>query len=486
MNITTTAISYANGNPHLGHLFEGLIGDVVNRYNKLKGDKTYFMTGTDEHGQKIYEKAKEYNMETKDFVDHNVNKFVELYENYNINYDSFSRTTDENHIAFVQEIWYLLENNGDIYEGIYEGWYDEKEEMFLSEHKAKLNNYKNGIGNNLIRLKENTHYFKLSKYKNKIIEHLENNPDFIYPEHKHMEILNLLKNNDLNDLSVSRENVPWGIKVPNSDNTIYVWFDALLNYLSFSPIKDWDKNNVTHVIGKDILWFHSVIWISILMSLEFNLPKKIIVHGFVLDNNSEIMSKTKGNVVNPMSLLDSYPQDVIRYYMMKNISNFGNDINFSNKALILMNDSDLANNYGNLVNRLLSLWKKWEILLIDGIYDNKLDNEYIEYMDKYEYNNATNYLMNKISEMNNEITKLEPWKWDIEIENENSAMCDFTSEYSRKLIHISRMLSPFLPNTFEKIKKIFKIYNNNFEVDVKEKVHLFDRIRDNKYLRKQQ
>lgn len=350
--LVTTAISYTNGEPHIGHSFEWIIADVISRHYKRRGNRVTFLTGTDEHGQKIEQTAEARDMSPKDLCDLYSQKFKQMCSNLSVDYSRFIRTTDLDHKSVVYDFYNKCKENGDIYLGEYCGWYNPREETFVSELDAKLNDFKDTCtGKDLVKMKEPSYFFRLSKYQNAIKECIINNPDLIVPAMRKNDILQRLEK-PLDDLSISRVSVQWGIPVPDDPKHVfYVWFDALVNYITGSNGM-WPAE--VHVIGKDITWFHTAIWISMLLSAGKRLPKHILVHGFVCDANGAKMSKSVGNVVSPTSLLEKYPTDAIRSYF---INNFGleNDFHFSEKALTVHHDSVLLSSLGNLVNRIFGL-----------------------------------------------------------------------------------------------------------------------------------
>ena len=374
----TTAISYVNGPPHIGHSLEFLIADVISRYYKIKGHDVHFLTGTDEHGQKIQTKAETLNLSPKTLCDQYSEMFRNLDEKMGIEYDNFIRTTDHVHRDTVYRFFEKCKD--DIYLGEYEGWYNPREERFVPLREAEANNYKDPTsGTDLIYSKEPSYFFALSKYQGRVREYIKTHPTFILPSSKTQSILDRL-DNELDDLSISRTSIDWGIPVPNDPSHVfYVWFDALINYISGGP---WPCH--LHIIGKDILWFHTTIWLSMLLSAGYELPEHIYVHNFVNDQDGHKMSKSVGNVVDPNSLLEKYPLCAIRYYLISSL-NYGFDMNFSETDLVRGHDSILLEVYGNYVNRVFGLVHKYcqsvvpEIDLYEGPFDleevgGKLDN----------------------------------------------------------------------------------------------------------------
>ncbi|MCX8158192.1 MAG: methionine--tRNA ligase [Candidatus Diapherotrites archaeon] len=461
----TTAIDYPSSKPHLGHAYEKTIADVMARWNRLKGKDVFFLTGTDEHGLKIQRAAEKEGKTPKEFVDLQVKNFKKLCEVWNISYDRFIRTTDKDHELICQQIFQKVYDKGDIYLGTYEGLYCTDCERFylekdLVEGKCPVHNKELDV------VKEKTYYFKMSKYQNQLLNYFENNPEFIYPISKRQEIINRVKEGLL-DLSVSRTSFSWGIPLPNDKNhVIYVWFDALLNYVSGVSYgsdkfgKYWPAD--VHNIGKDILWFHSVIWPCMLFAADIKPPKKICVHGFITTSTGAKMSKSLGNVIDPIQLVERYGCDSVRYFLLREIP-FGEDGRFSEEALITRHNNELANELGNLVYRTLSLLeKKNNSLIPDSSSDlelfKKLDINSIEqHMDSYEFHLALSEIFSFISEVNKYINEKQPWKQQGHELNKTL----YTLSDSIRVVAI--LLSPFIPNAVNSIKQQFGFEELSFD-----------------------
>lgn len=364
----TTAINYTNGPPHFGHAYEVVAADVIARYHRVCGEEVYFLTGTDEHGQKVADTAAAQGVKPIELCDRYVALFQALNKRLTISNDNFIRTTQPHHIEKSQWIW--KKAAADIYLSDYVGWYSVREEKFLTENEASACEYKDpGTGKPLIKRSEPSYFFKMSKYQEKLIQHIHENSDFIQPEERRKEILSRLEGEPLLDLSISRATFDWGVPVPDvpgipkteQKHVMYVWFDALTNYLSAVDYptgdlaKFWPAS--AHIIGKDIVWFHTVIWPCMLMSAEIPLPKTVVCHGFVNGPDGRKMSKSYGNVVDPNDILDKYSSDNLRFFMLSE-GVFGSDFNFSEQALIRSNDFELAAALGNLVHRALSFSKE--------------------------------------------------------------------------------------------------------------------------------
>ncbi len=397
----TTAIDYVNAKPHLGHAYEKIVADVIARWHKLKREDVFFLTGTDENAQKNEQAAKQAKIPVKKFVDENSKKFIELCKKLNLSNDDFIRTTEKKHFDVSQKIFKKVYNKGDIYKGCYEGYYCEGCEAFLTE-KDLINGKCPEHDKEPKWLKEESYFFKMGKYEKDIIK-LLSTKGFVYPEKYRNEILSRIKKEGLNDLSVSRNNLDWGIPVPfDKSATVYVWFDALLNYISGIDYpnakfkKYWPAD--MHVIGKGINWFHSVIWPSMLLSAGIKLPKQIIVHGYVNLKGAKL-GKSLGNAVDPIELSEKYGVDPIRYYLAREIP-FGEDGDFSEKALKNRLNNELANELGNLVSRTLSLAeKKLDNKVRKSKIELKLDVKKIEdLMEKLELHNVLNEIFKFISE----------------------------------------------------------------------------------------
>jgi methionyl-tRNA synthetase len=363
----TTAINYTNGLPHMGHAYEGLTSDVICRYHRGYGRDVFFMTGTDEHGQKIAESAEKEGLTPIQLCDKYVTNFKALNKRMCISNNFYVRTTLPKHEKFAQWMWKRAYDAGDIYLDTYEGWYNVKEEAFVPEKEAELAEFKDAAGNPLKKMKEQSLFFRMSKYQDRLLKHIADNPSFIEPEARRKEIVGRLQE-PLRDLSCSRTTFEWGVPIPEFNekyekkHVMYVWFDALSNYLSGIDYETgkgnaeyWNGLNgeggrATHVIGKDITWFHCVIWPTMLMSTGIPLYTQCYAHGFVQDKEGKKMSKSIGNVIDPNDMLDRFPLDTFRYYTVSQTP-YGSDLPFSAEALQLLHNSELADTLGNLVHR---------------------------------------------------------------------------------------------------------------------------------------
>ena len=357
----TTAIAYPNGRPHIGHAYEAIATDAIARFQRMMGRETFFLTGTDEHGLKMMQTARDRRVETQALADEMSGYFQQMGAALNISYDRFIRTTEPAHHAASQAIWRAMEASGDLYLGRYEGWYSVRDEAFYDE--GELTAGKGGQklspqGTPVEWTVEETWFFRLSKYQQPLLDHFAANPDFIRPESRRNEVLRFVEAG-LSDLSVSRTSFDWGVKVPGAENHVmYVWVDALTSYLTGvgypGEAPFWPAS--LHIIGKDITRFHTVFWPAFLMSAGIPLPKSVFAHGFLL-HRGEKMSKSAGNVVDPIELAERYGVDALRYFLLREVT-FGQDGSYSDEAIVTRANADLANSFGNLAQRVLSFIAK--------------------------------------------------------------------------------------------------------------------------------
>ncbi|HHY46795.1 MAG TPA: methionine--tRNA ligase [Firmicutes bacterium] len=363
----TTAIDYVNGEPHLGHAYEKIAADVISRFKRLAGYDTFFLTGTDEHSLNVARKAESEGLTPKEFCDRMVSLFKRAWDVLNIRYDRFIRTTDDDHIATVQDMVRRASERGYIYEGTYSGWYCVSCEAFLREDDLVEGHCPLHPSKKVEWVEEKNYFFALSKFQEPLLRHIEEHPEFIQPETRRNEIVNRLKEG-LQDVSISRSTMAWGVPMPLDERqVVYVWFDALINYVTGAGYmagpdqfnKWWPAD--LHLIGKDITWFHCVIWPAMLMACGFPLPRTVFGHGFVNIKGAK-MSKTEGTVIDPVTLAQRFGADALRFYLMREIP-FGRDGDFSIEGLIHCYNSDLANDLGNLLNRTMAMTDKF----LDGV-----------------------------------------------------------------------------------------------------------------------
>ncbi|MGN6548905.1 MAG: methionine--tRNA ligase [Pararhizobium sp.] len=361
----TTAIAYPNASPHIGYGYEVIATDALARFQRLDGRNVYFLTGTDEHGQKMLQTARRAGTTAKELADRNSAEFKRMAAALNATNDDFVRTSEERHHEASREIWRRMEAAGDIYKDTYAGWYSVRDEAYYQEAETELRD--DGVrygpqGTPVEWVEEESYFFRLSAFQDRLLKHYEDNPDFIGPAERRNEVVSFVRSG-LKDLSMSRTTFDWGIKVPGDDkHVMYVWVDALTNYITGLGFPDesnplwafWPAN--VHIIGKDIIRFHSVYWPAFLMSAGIALPKRVFAHGFVF-NRGEKMSKSVGNVVDPFSLIEAYGVDQVRYFFLREIP-FGQDGNYSHEAIVGRINADLANDLGNLAQRSLSMIAK--------------------------------------------------------------------------------------------------------------------------------
>jgi methionyl-tRNA synthetase len=467
----TTPIYYVNSEPHIGSAYTTIVADIVARYKRMRNFDVFFLTGTDEHGQKIIQSATEKGITPKELVDDLSNKFKTLWEDMSLTHDYFVRTTDEEHEKTVQLVVQKMKNKGDIYKGKYEGWYCIPDESFFSDEDIEEKNGKKvcpECGRELKWVEEENYFFKLSKYNDALLELYDKNPEFMQPDFRKNEMYQILKSG-LRDLSITRTTFNWGVPLSDDpEHVVYVWVDALINYISALGYahngenfkKYWPAD--LHLIGKEINRFHSIIWPAMLMSIDIELPKKVFAHGW-LTVNGEKISKSLGNAIDPRLLMDAYSKDAVRYYLMRDI-NFGRDGDFSEENLITRYNSDLANDLSNLVHRTLSMLSKY----FDGIVQPKgkeedVDNqlysliekntkEFLNNMDDLKFTQALEKLWEIVRFSNKYIDLTEPWILGKD-ESKKDRLSTVLYNLLDSIRNIAIMIYPIMPESSVKIVK---------------------------------
>ncbi len=454
----TTAIPYVNGAPHIGHALDYLLADVYARYQRQLGNNVRFQTGTDEHGNKIFDKAKNANIPIEDYVKENSDKFRNFIKKLGVEPTDFIRTSDTEHERRVQLIWEKLKDH--IYPADYEGWYCSGCESFITEKEYAENN---GICPDhqtpYQKLSEKNYYFRISDFKDRIIEAIKNHELTILPESREKQVLNLLA--DSPDVSVSRpkKNLSWGIAVPDDDDQImYVWLDALSNYLTVLGYPDNDISEYwpadLQIVGKDILRFHAIIWPAMLFALDLPLPKLILSHGYVLANGQK-MSKTIGNVIDPLEVIDKYGLDPFRYFFLRHVDTF-EDSDFTWEKFGAAYSGELANDLGNLVQRLAVLGSKNSVKLPSELAtmlnNTPADTKYVRLMENYEFSKAFDCAWGKIQQINKDINDLQPWAV---AKTDPAKAVAILTDLIISLLSANKLIAPFLPETSAKILSIF-------------------------------
>ncbi len=487
----TTPIYYPSAKPHMGHAYSSIIADFFARFKKIDGYQVYFLTGTDEHGLKIQRAAENKGLDTLKFCNEISKTFKDLTTTLNLSNTDFIRTTEDRHKKSVTHLWNELKKNDEIYLSKYSGWYSVSDEAFYNDDEIEIIDKKKiaiSSKSPVEWVDEESYFFRLSKWEKPLLDFYKKNPDFISPESRKNEVISFVKNG-LKDLSVSRKSFSWGIKVPNDDNhIIYVWLDALTNYLSALNYPD-TKNELfkkfwpasVHLIGKDILRFHAIYWPAFLLAAKIDLPKKVYGHGWIL-SNEEKMSKSKGNILDPLEIIDKYGLDPLRYYLIKEVS-FGNDGNISQERLEDCINSDLANNFGNLCQRVTAFTiKNCKSKIPEKIEFKKDDldilNKYSESLehirtriDNQDINYYIDFIVNGLFDANKYFNDQEPWKKKDDPVRLNTIVYT-TLEIVRK---ISFLLYPIIPNSSLKALKIFDLKENDIN---------FETVKNNNFLKK--
>ena len=470
----TTPIYYPSGNPHMGHAYSSIIADVIARYKRIEGYNVYFLTGTDEHGLKIQREAEKNKKDTKLFCDQLSKKFKELTKILNLSNNDFIRTTEKRHYKSVEDLWNKLIQSGDIYLDKYKGWYSVSDEAYYDTDEIEN---KDGFkisklsGSKVEWVEEESYFFKLSAWSKKLLDHYKTYPNFILPDSRNNEVVKFVEKG-LKDLSVSRTSFSWGIPVPkNHKHVIYVWLDALTNYLSALNYPDtsselyknyWPAD--LHIIGKDILRFHAIYWPAFLMAAKLPLPKRIFGHGWILSDEKK-MSKSLGNILDPIDIIKNYGIDQLRYYLIKEVS-LGNDGNVSLENLKNCINNDLANNYGNLCQRVFAFLKKNcsnkipksdSFSKTDKVLTNKLKNDVNklnEFINKQDLNNYIKQVIEYSFDSNKYFNDSEPWSLKKTDSNKMNAVLYSIIE---QIKNISILLLPIIPISANKILDIINV-----------------------------
>ena len=473
----TTPIYYPSAKPHMGHAYSSIIADFFSRFKKIDGYNVYFLTGTDEHGLKIQRSAEKQNKDPKSFCDEISKTFEDLTKTLNLSNTDFIRTTENRHKISVQKLWNILEENNQIYLSKYSGWYSVSDEAFYNndEIENKDGSKVSKLSGSIVEwVEEESYFFKLSEWEKPLLEFYEKNKNFILPESRRNEVISFVKNG-LKDLSVSRKSFTWGIKVPSNENHIvYVWLDALTNYLSSLKYPD-ETNDLfknfwpadIHIIGKDILRFHAIYWPAFLLAAKIKPPNRVYGHGWILSGD-EKMSKSKGNILDPLEIINIYGLDPLRYYLLKEVS-FGNDGNISEEKLENCINSDLANNFGNLCQRVLSFTEKncasiipdHKFIKDDLVILNSINNidKVRSFIDNQDINQYMNFIVDRLFASNKYFNDQEPWKKKDDKLRLNTIV--YTSlELIRK---IAVLLYPVMPKTSVKVLNTFNIKEDNID-----------------------
>ncbi len=469
----TTAIDYVNAEPHIGHAYQKIVGDVLSRWNKLLGRDVFFLTGTDEHGKKVETEAKLANKDPKEFVNEISPKFIDSWKRLNINYDRFIRTTDLDHQEFVKKFILKCYDNKDIYKGFYSGFYCVGCENYVTEKDLVDGKCPIHPNKKIEKIEEESYFFKLSKYRDFLLNLYEEHPEFIQPESRRNEIINRIKE-ELRDLSITRTSFNWGIPFPLDEKHVtYVWVDALINYLSGAGKNQeyWPAD--VHLLGKDNTWFHTVYWPAMLKSAGYPLPKIIFNHGFLSFNGQKI-SKSLGNSISPNVLVEKYGVDSIRYFVLRHFPfASGDDGNFDEKALVNRHNTELLNKLGNLISRASGLIEKYGLEKVKNSLHLNLD-KIKELYEKFEFDKVLNEIFSFIDKCNLYLQDKRPW------ETKDKKIL---YEVADAIKQFTIPLYPIIPQTCEKIADQFNFkltleqFDKPLEIKgIKKQEHLFNRI----------
>jgi methionyl-tRNA synthetase len=475
----TTAIDYVNAQPHLGHAYEKIATDVLARHMRQRGEDVFFLTGTDEHGEPVADAARDLGIEPRDLADRNAERFRDLVGRLNVSNDFFIRTTDPLHEAAVQEVLQRVHDNGYVYKGVYEGWYCPRCADFKVENEILPGNLCPIHEIPLTREREENWFFRLSTFEGRLLELFNEQPDFVMPRHHYNEALAFISSG-LQDVSLSRARLKWGVQVPwDPTHVFYVWFDALLNYytaLTYAPPPQGAEDGETelerrgddnliarfwpatyHVIGKDILKFHTVYWPALLMAAELDLPRHVFVHGFLLGADGRKMSKSLGNVLDPFETMDQYGADALRFYLMRDVP-FGADGAVGMAAVKTRYDAELANEYGNLASRTVAMLQRYRDGVIPGAATDPelaadfdvLPAEVAAVLDRAEPTRALDLIWQRVRRLNRYVEERAPW--ELARDEANAPELDQTlASLAEGLRTVSVLLHPYMPDTVERL-----------------------------------
>ena len=470
----TTAISYPNGPPHIGHAYEAIATDAIARFMRLDGRDVFFLTGTDEHGQKMQQTAAREGLTPRQLLDRNVPRFEAMVKRLNCSNDDFIHTTEERHHRSSEEIWRRMEQNGDIYLGKYAGWYSVRDEAYYAESETRLDDSGRRLGPQgtpVEWVEEESYFFRLSAYADKLLDLYRRVPDFVLPKERLNEVASFVRGG-LQDLSISRTTFDWGIRVPGRDGHImYVWVDALTNYITAVGFPDTDSEKFRkywpadlHVIGKDIVRFHAVYWPAFLMSAGLDVPRRIFSHGFLF-NRGEKISKSVGNVIDPFDLAKEYGVDPLRYFLLREVP-FGQDGNYSHEAIVNRTNADLANDLGNLAQRSLTmvarqfagvlpkpgaLSQRDEIVLsaADDMVDSALHD-----METYQLQRVLVFIWTVVAVTNTYFAEQAPWALAKTDRERQGTVLYVTAEVLRQ---VAILALPFMPGSAEKLLDLLAV-----------------------------
>lgn len=453
----TTTLPYVNADPHIGFALESVQADAIVRYRRLIGDTVFFSTGTDEHGQKIFQKAKEEGRDVQEYVDHFAGQFRKLGKALNLSYDAFIRTTDERHVLAATELWKRCDAAGDIYKKKYKGLYCVGDEAYVKEGDLVNGKCPNHPNMDLVEIEEENYFFRLSAYQEKILAYL-NQEGVIVPEWRRAEAIKFVEGG-LEDFSISRETsrMSWGIPVPGDDaQVMYVWFDALTNYISTLGWPEdsegfyktfWEHGETLQVAGKDQVRFQSIMWQAMLMSADLKTTDKVLYHGFITSGGQK-MSKSLGNVIEPYALVDEYGTDALRFFLLRHIHPF-DDSDFTMERFKEAYNADLANGIGNVTARITNLAEKNLDAAVERPLPAGFASEYTDALARFDFNGAAAYVMECVQKLDQKISETEPFKL---VKTDPEKGKTLIAELAVELYGIARLLNPFMPATSEAIK----------------------------------